>query len=520
VPTQDVEKPKLNGNGAHVKTGEQFKEALRDGRQVYYKGERIEDVTDHPATAGGIDLLASLYDAQHSDAGRDLLTYTREDGERVSAAYMVTRTKKDLTFRREGIEFVARETFGVLGRGIDMIGMLPVGMVGRFPTFFAACPEYAENIHAYREYAEANNIHLAEAIVDAQGFRSRAAGTSGDTPVPDRAVTRITKEDSKGIYISGVKAVGTACPQANEVLMGSFHPTLDDESFWAAIPLNSPGVKLVCRELVHHPGSSPYDHPLDSRGEEIEALMVYDNAFIPHERIFSMRARELHSVNFYDSWARHEHWYTFVRVMAKAEMLAGLAQLIVDTLELGGVPVVRQRVGEILQYAQVCRGMAIAAEELAELSEGDVMCPNENVVTAARAYALEGYPWVMHTLQDLCGQGLVLRFSEADFDLPAAFGKDLSWFLDTRNVSAKEKNLIMNLVWDVTGGAHAGRVKLFEESNALNVPLLRERLYGEYERGHLVNTVRAFIGLAPVEERGYEASIHAAMGAKKPAEKR
>lgn len=504
-------KPRLTGSGAHLKTGEQFKESLQDGRQVYYKGELIEDVTTHPATAGGVNILASLYDEQQQDPGRDLTTYEREDGERVTAAYMVTKTRDDLRFRREGIEYVTRKTFGVLGRGMDMIATLPVGMVGHFPTFFAACPEYAENIHAYREYAEANNIHLAEAIVDAQGYRARASATSADTPVPERAVARIVKEDSKGIYIKGVKAVGTACPQSNEVLLGSFHPTLDEESFWAAIPLNTPGVKLVCRELVHSPGASAYDHPLDSRGEEVEALMVYDNVFVPRERIFSMRARELHSVDFYDSWARHEHWYTFIRAMTKAELFAGLAQIIVDTLNLGNIPVVRQRVGEIIQYAQVLRAMAIAAEETAELSEGGVLCPNHTVVTAARSYALELYPWVMHTMQDLCGQGLVLRFSESDLDLPATFGKQLSWFLDTREVSAKEKNLIMNFVWDVTSSSHAARVKLFEESNALNVPLLRERLYGEYERGELVDTVRGFMGLAPTARRTYKPNIPQAM---------
>ena len=90
---------------------------------------------------------------------------------------------------------------------------------------------------------------------------------------------------------------------------------------------------------------------------------------------------------------------------------------------------------------------------------------------------------------------MILRWTEGDLQTEAAFGKPLSWFLDTRSMSARDKNLVMNLVWDVAASEHATRSKLFEESNALNVPFLKERLYGEYDRGQFLEEVRHFIGL-------------------------
>ena len=98
-----------------------------------------------------------------------------------------------------------------------MIATLPLGMLGELPSFKRECPEFAENIHWYIKHAEENNIHLGETIVDPQGFRSRAAGTAPETTPPERATARIVKEDSTGIWISGVKGVGTAVPQANEL---------------------------------------------------------------------------------------------------------------------------------------------------------------------------------------------------------------------------------------------------------------------------------------------------------------
>jgi 4-hydroxyphenylacetate 3-monooxygenase len=102
---------------------------------------------------------------------------------------------------------------------------------------------------------------------------------------------------------------------------------------------------------------------------------------------------------------------------------------------------------------------------------------------------------MMHILRDICGQGLIFRFDDRDFDSPAAFGKNLGWFLDTRQVTAQQKNLLMNLVWDAVAGSHAMRVELFEESNALNVPILLERVYNEYDRSAAIAHCSALIGL-------------------------
>ena len=491
----------------YLKDGDAYLESLRDGREVIYKGERVDDVTTHMATAGGIRSIADLYDQQFDAEAQKVLTYVRDDGSRVTSSYLVPRTKEDLRFRREGIKLVARNTWGTHGRGIDMIATLPLGMLAELPAFKRGCPEYAENIVWYREYCEENNIHLAETIVDPQGFRSRASGTTPDTGPPDRATARIVKENDKGIWISGVKGVGTAAPQANEVVIGSFHPPLDEESFWVYVPIDSPGLKVICREIVHRPGTSAYDHPLTSKGEEIESVVAFDNLFVPRERIIALKNRDLHGVNFYNVWARLEHWYTFVRITAKAELYAGLAQLIVDTLELGEIPVIRQRVGDVIEYCQILQGMQHAAEELAAPSEGGVMTPDVNVVTAGRSYALDNLPRILHILQDICGQGLPLRFSESDLETSAAFGKNLGWFLDTRDMSAKDKNLVMNLVWDVTASEHATRSKLFEESNALNVPFLKERLYGEYDRSEFLADCRHFIGLSSAPERTFDTHI-------------
>ncbi|MGE0746213.1 MAG: 4-hydroxyphenylacetate 3-hydroxylase N-terminal domain-containing protein [Rhodospirillales bacterium] len=479
-------------------TGEQYLESQRDGRVVYYKGEVIEDVTTHPATGGGIRTIARLYDHQHDPAHQDAMTYLRSDGERASMSFMVPRTKEDLRRRRRAIEHISRETFGFYGRGIDMIAMVHVGMLGVLPTFRKHCPEYAENLVAYRDYAEERNLHLAEIVAEPQGVRGRTAGTPPDTPLPDRAVARIVRESSKGIWISGVKAVATAGAQAHDITIGRVYPTPNlEECFWVAIPANAPGVKQFCRELTGNPDSSPDEHPVTAFGEETDGLLAMDEVFVPRERIFAMKSTALHDTNLFNTLARHEHWYTLTRMAVKAEMYAGLGRVLCDTLDLVPVPAVRQRIADLYQVAQILRGMVIASEEMGEMLPGDVFSPNANLVTAARAYALETMPMVLATLQDLSGMGLMVRLSDKDLDVPVAFGKPLSWFLDQKDVSARDKDKVMDLVWDVTCSGTAQRVKLFEVANAQNLPFLKERLFREYPVQDMADACRSFIGLGP-----------------------
>jgi 4-hydroxyphenylacetate 3-monooxygenase len=117
-------------------------------------------------------------------------------------------------------------------------------------------------------------------------------------------------------------------------------------------------------------------------------------------------------------------------------------------------------------------------------------------VRAMRALALDGYPEIIHILQELCGQGLVMRFSEADFDHPELAG-DLERYLEQNGVSARKKNRLMNFVWDLTTSAHAGRSALFENVNGLPAYILRQLLYGEEEahRKQSRERISAIVGL-------------------------
>jgi 4-hydroxyphenylacetate 3-monooxygenase len=509
---------KTDKRATFLKTGDEYRESLRDGREVWYKGERIEDVTTHPATAGGIDLLAAGYDAQHNPESRDVLTFERADGARVSKAWMVPRTKGDLESRRESIEFLAMQNFGIFGRQLDMISSTQVGMEAFRHLIEENNPEYAQNIVGFLRHAADNNILMAAPVADPQGWRSRGSalgrrgvplfdtekakgvdtdGNALDLEIDGKTIPgslRVVKEDDSGVWISGAKIVATVGPQANDMIVSNLalpDPS-PESSFWLVVPVNAEGVRLVCREMVSQPEASFHDHPIVSRGEEMDALAIFEDVHVPRERICSYGWTELG--RHYGQIGALEHWHTLTKLAVKAELFVGTVQLITDGIGISHRPGVRQLVSEVIEYAQVLRGMVLAAEENASLTESGVMWPDWRLVTAGRAYALGLYPTMVHIVQDLAGQGPILRWSEADLN-HEILGPRLRFFYEGAAISAWDKNLLMNFLWDLTTSSHAGRVSLFESVNGFPLPYLRERMYREYDRSRAVEHIKSFLGI-------------------------
>jgi 4-hydroxyphenylacetate 3-monooxygenase len=174
-------------------------------------------------------------------------------------------------------------------------------------------------------------------------------------------------------------------------------------------------------------------------------------------------------------------------------MLAGLAQLIVDALDLGEIPVIRDQVSKVCQYAQVLRAGVIAAEQLATPSEAGVLLPDRATIAAVRAYGLENYPSIIQVVQELCGQGLVMRFSDRDFDHPV-IGPKLEMYLEGKGMTARKRTLLMNLVWDVTASSAAGRSALLENLGGLPANVLRQRLYNYYDRTAYIERIEQVVG--------------------------
>ena len=103
-----------------TRSGDDYVRALRDGRTVLFNGERVADVTTHPAFAAGVRTVAQLYDHAHDPANRELMTYpSPRDGRPINKSWLVPRSREDLAARRRAIKSWADASYGFLGRSPD-----------------------------------------------------------------------------------------------------------------------------------------------------------------------------------------------------------------------------------------------------------------------------------------------------------------------------------------------------------------------------------------------------------------
>ncbi|HEX4011540.1 MAG TPA: 4-hydroxyphenylacetate 3-hydroxylase N-terminal domain-containing protein [Solirubrobacteraceae bacterium] len=479
---------------ACLRTGASYKEALRDGRAVWAAGERVADVTENPVLGPGIDLIAETFDAQFEPDLRGITTYVNDQGERVSRSWQVPHEQADFAARRELIRYTTYKTAGSFGRPPDFAPLIALGLLARKPMFADSKPligagdaNFADNIDRYIEYGQRHNIIAAEVLADPQADRS--AGSSASA-----GLLRITSHDQHGVRLRGAKSVASIGAQADEIIFTNLlRPDFPPEAcVWGAIPVATEGLKLVCREAVSHPGADRFDHPLASRGEEADQLLIFDDVFVPNERLFNVGDPNL--LKLYGPVTVWAHWHILCRLWFKAELFVGVGQLVVDTLGTGGFPQVRAYMADLIQYAQQLKACVLAAEGLAAVSEGGVLAPDVNMLTAGRLFSIEEYPRIIHTIQELCGQGLVMRFTRADFD-DAEIGPLLNELLPGKGLNAADKNRLMNFVWDLTTDSHAGRTELFENVNATPANFLRDRLYREYGREGAMRTAREIAGI-------------------------
>ena len=107
-----------------IRTGEQYRDSIRDGREVWIDGQRVEDVPSHPAFKPIVDVRARIYDMAHEAECREVMSYLDEEtGERNAVGLKLPKQQADWHAKREAVDTVMRDIGGVVTRvGDETVG--------------------------------------------------------------------------------------------------------------------------------------------------------------------------------------------------------------------------------------------------------------------------------------------------------------------------------------------------------------------------------------------------------------
>ena len=478
-----------------ARTGQQYIDGLRaNPAEVWIRGERVEDVTTHPALAGGVRSVAALYDKQYESGLEECMTFpSPSSGEPVGMSFIVPRTEEDLLRRRAMMTHWAWVGCGMMARTPDFLNVSIAAWSGAAEYFGQNRPEFADNVRNYFEFIRENDVTLTHTLVNLQPRRT--SGTVDD--LDEQVALTVVKETDAGVVVRGSRILATLGPISDEIAVYPTRTHLLGPDAWRqamffSIPCATPGVKFICRESFDY-GRSGFDHPLGSRFEEMDAIVFFDDVLVPWERMFLLGDVEM--CNTYATATQsttHSGYQVVNRCVVKTEFILGLAQMMVDTLGSGSLPHVQEKVAEIVIHLETLKACMRASEADAWLNDFGVMCPAQAPITVGRAlYPTSIYPRLAEIVQLLGSSSLMALPSEGDFD--AAIGPEVVRYLATDTSDARERVQLFRLAWDVACSAFGGRQVLYERFFGGDPTRNALLLYRNYNRDGAVERVRGFL---------------------------
>jgi 4-hydroxyphenylacetate 3-monooxygenase len=481
-----------------MRTGDDYLRSLNDGRRVFVDGELVKDVRVHPAFRQAARSIAMLYDIAADPALRERMTFTSpKTGQPVHRSWQIPRTHADLRARRLFSEAWAEATFGLMGRAPDHVAGFFAGYAAT-PKFFAAGGQrFADNLVAFYEFMRDNHIYCSYAIVPPQIDRSKPAHQQSDPTL----YAGMVKERDDGIVIKGAQQLATAGAISDYIHLSCIQPLAPGDENYAnclAVPVAAEGVKLYPRKPFSRAGSA-FDYPLSSRFDESDSYVIFDNVFVPWERVFIYRNVELSR----DQWRNTPshvlgNHQAQVRYVTKLRFMVGLAQRMNEMTGNIAQPAVVGMMGELASLVSIYEAMLLAHETMGTVEDG-VLWPSRTAFYAASAMQSEFNGRMLEIIREMAGSAFItLPSSEADFDNPDV-AADIARYMSSGKSDAKSRVALMRLIWDFLGSEFGSRHAQYEKFYGGPSFVAKQNLYRNFDFKRATALVDRALNLPPVE---------------------
>lgn len=442
-----------------ARTGTEYLAGLRDGRAIWLDGERVADVTAHPALAGAARTMAALFDLQHQYPDICLMP-DPETGEPVHVTHLIPRSLPDLQRRHVAIERIAQETLGVMGRSPDYLNVTLAGFAGRADVWgMNGNDEGAANLLAFHKEVTRRDLALTHALVHPTIDKSLPDVAAGDGEI---AVHKVG-DTASGILVRGARALATLAPFSDEMFVYPGQPIPKDANRYAlafSIPMETPGMKILCRDSFSI-NSNAFDHPFSSRFDEQDAIVIFDDVEIPRHRVFLDGDPQIYNTALTTGWTANIMQQTTIRAAVKLEFAYQLATRMVETINATS-PTTLEQLGEIWSYAELTRAAVRAAEAGAYEWGNGTWFPDERPFRAIRPTLPRWFPRVIEIIKLIGAHNLLATPTAAQFADPELRPLIDRYYPGAGGIPARERTRLFRAAWDFAGTALAGRNELYE----------------------------------------------------------
>jgi len=432
-----------------MRTGAEYREALRDGRKLWVMGVgAVDDVTTHPATRALVEEYAAWYDRHLDPQFQDvLLAPPGDNGERAPWAFTVPRTKEDLigmgrSFARTTFLSAGNITHDPAYGNLIALGILTTVQAQDVPQ------QELDNALAYRDIIARTGRFLTYcggAPIIGQRLKPDPA---------DRVALKLVRETDTGVVIRGRLGMHTSPAYAEDVYIGGMSGVdLDGKRAGFIVPVGAPGVTILCRKPATRE-TNPFIAPLSLRYDELDGQMWLDDVFVPWERVFFVGPNP-------DPIARWLRWHHLYGWLSKAEFTLGLALALADAMTLKEHEPTVEYLVDLVVEVQTVRSCIAAAERDPDFTPAGYCVPDHRHLAAGGIALFKARQRISEILRILPGSSLVVAPADTDLAAPElAAGLEESF--GGGGWTALQRSALLQLAWDHVSSALDGRESAFE----------------------------------------------------------
>lgn len=454
-----------------IRTGAQYIDSIRDGREVYVGGERVRDVPSHPMFKPLVDIRARIYDMAHAPETCDVMTYREDGGGRAECHAIGNKlplTQQDWWDKRRATDRVLETLGGIVTRvGDETVGEIWSLYDGQ-EVLNEVDPQFSANIRNHVDQVIKGDPFHVSANTDPKGDRSKKPQDQD----PDMLL-HVVRETDAGIVVRGAK-YETAAAYANQAFT---KPTianwgdaaLSDYAVGFICDLGSPGLKFICREGFAG-RASPEDYPLANRFDEVDTLVVFDDVLIPWENLLFYRHTK--AATFIRATLHRYSAFAFVqRNLRLADLMIGAALFNARQTGLEKQQAVQEKLSQLAVYREGINAHLTAAIALAERSPAGLLMPNQSLLYSGRVLACSQLHEMMHIARELCGGQVCVTPNKADFDNPATKPWLEKFYTINEDWVADDRRKLLAFARDLLNSDYAGHrltFQLFAQSPPFN----------------------------------------------------
>ena len=344
-----------------IRTPEHYVESLKDGRVIYYDGERVDDITNNPKMKGPINGVAMTYALANDPKWRDLVT-VQEGNERVMFLWNQPKTSEDLIRRRN--LYITTMRMGARMPGMGPDALAASGIVAA-RTDKALGTHYTDAIEDYRQHLKKTDPAITGAITDVKG--NRGLRPSAQQQHKDFFV-RVVDRSKNGIIVRGAKLHISATPTCNELIVSPCRAHREEDKDYAVVfatPINAKGITLITSPSYYseYGEEAEWNWPVTGRhGGVSECMIVFDDVFVPWNRVFMCGEWQFSRDQAWLFGVFHRLYGTCHKVIS-TEQVAGAAALMAEYNGIDKYPHVQEKLAWLAMHAQIIDILAQAACE-------------------------------------------------------------------------------------------------------------------------------------------------------------